>query len=313
MPNRMLGIALRTCTPRRWTSSGRRVSTSCTRFLRQHLRDVEVGADRERDGYGEIAIPGRLAVHVEHILDAVDLLFERRGDGTGDGLSGCAGIGCRDLHRRRDDFWILGDRKNRERAQTKRRHKDAEHGCEARAIDEEMCQAHVVDSALALAFGRGAMDRAVLWGDFCSWCRVRNALDDDLIVWREAGPDHAQAAAKIADLDPLATVMTMCCDWSGSTAVSGTRRAGTGAPTTSLTRANTPGVSKRSGFGTVARAWIVPLDRLSALSTKSRVPCRANSVSSLSATSILSARPPLSRARSRKKVRKSDSLISKSR
>jgi len=32
---------------------------------------------------------------------------------------------------------------------------------------------------------------------------VRNALDDDLIVRREAGPDHAQAAAKIADLDLL--------------------------------------------------------------------------------------------------------------
>ena len=28
----VLGIALRTCTPRRCTSSGRRVSTSCTRF-----------------------------------------------------------------------------------------------------------------------------------------------------------------------------------------------------------------------------------------------------------------------------------------
>src|SRR5262249_16035879 len=119
MANRMLGIALRTCTPRRWTSSGRRVSTSYS-VLRQHLRDVEVGADRERDGYGEIAIPGRLAVHVEHILDAVDLLSERRGDGAGDGLSGCAGLGRRDLHCRRNDFRILSDRKDRERAQTKR-------------------------------------------------------------------------------------------------------------------------------------------------------------------------------------------------
>src|SRR5260370_22094384 len=144
--------------------------------LRQHLRDVEVGADRERDGYGEIAIPGRLAVHVEHILDAVDLLFERRCDGAGDGLSGCAGIGCRDLHRRRDDFWILGDRKNRERAQTKRRHKDAEHGGEARAIDEEMCQAHVADSDLAVASRRGGMDPADPWRDFFPRGPVRNVL-----------------------------------------------------------------------------------------------------------------------------------------
>ena len=119
--------------------------------LRQHLRDVEIGADAERDRYGEIAVAGRLAVHVEHVLYAVDLLFERRCDSAGDGLGGCAGIGRRDLHRRRDDFRILGDREDRERAQTKRSHKDAEHGREAWAIDEEMCQAHLVNSVLALA------------------------------------------------------------------------------------------------------------------------------------------------------------------
>src|SRR5260370_41650783 len=70
-------------------------------------------------------------------------------------------------------------------------------------IDEEMCQAHVADSDLALASGLGVMDRADLWRAFCPGCRVRNALDDDLIVPREAGPDHAQAAATIADLDVL--------------------------------------------------------------------------------------------------------------
>src|SRR5262249_60518968 len=135
--------------------------------LRQHLRDVEVGADRERDGYGEIAIPGRLAVHVEHILDAVDLLFERRGDGAGDGLSGCAGIGRRDLHRRRNDFRILSDRKDREGAQTKRRHKDAEHGGAAWAIDEEMGQAHVSASDLALVVPRGVLVRDSMGHEFC--------------------------------------------------------------------------------------------------------------------------------------------------
>src|SRR6516164_10468857 len=57
---------------------------------------------------------------------------------------------------------------------------------------------------LALVSRRGVMDRANLWRDFCPRCRVRNALDDDLIVRREAGPDHPQAAAaKIADLDLL--------------------------------------------------------------------------------------------------------------
>ena len=143
----MLGIALLTCTPRRCTSSGRRDSASCTRFcvsICATLRSVPI-AERDRDR--EIAVAGRLAAHVEHVLDAVDLLLERRRDGAGDRLGRCAGIGGRDLHRRRDDFRILGDRQDRERAQTEHRHEDAEHGREARAIDEEMCQAHVVDSA----------------------------------------------------------------------------------------------------------------------------------------------------------------------
>ena len=85
----------------------------------------------ERDGDGELAVAGRLAAHVEHVLDAVDLLLERRRDGAGDGLGGCAGIGRRDLHRRRDDFRILRDRQDRERAETDQRHEDAEHGREA--------------------------------------------------------------------------------------------------------------------------------------------------------------------------------------
>ena len=41
--------------------------------LRQHLRDVQVRADAERDGDGELAVPGGLAAHVDHVLDAVDL------------------------------------------------------------------------------------------------------------------------------------------------------------------------------------------------------------------------------------------------
>jgi hypothetical protein len=74
------------------------------------------------------------------------LLLERRCDGARDGFGGCAGIGSGDLHRRRDDFRISRDRKDRECAQAERRDKNAEHGCETGTIDEEMCQAHVVDS-----------------------------------------------------------------------------------------------------------------------------------------------------------------------
>ena len=89
---RMLGIALRTCTPRRCTSSGSRVSTSCTRFCVSICATLRSVPSSERDRDREIAVAARLAVHIEHVLDAVYLLLERRRDGAGDGLGGCAGI-----------------------------------------------------------------------------------------------------------------------------------------------------------------------------------------------------------------------------
>ena len=62
--------------------------------LRQHLRDVEIGADPEGHGDGELAVAGRLAVDIDHVLDAVDLLLERRRDRARNGLGGSAGIGA---------------------------------------------------------------------------------------------------------------------------------------------------------------------------------------------------------------------------
>jgi len=98
----------------------------------------------------------RLAVHVEHIIDAGDSV---RADATvRRRCSGLRRLGCRDIHSRRDDFWILAPAKNRERAQTSDVTKTPENGAEARTIDEEMCQAHVADST-SLA-RPGVMDRA---------------------------------------------------------------------------------------------------------------------------------------------------------
>ena len=138
----MLGIAFRTWTPRSLDVLWQSRQCVLHAVLRQHLRDVEVSADLERDRDREIAVPSRLTAHIEHVLDAVDLLLERRRDRTRDCFRRCAGIGRRDLHRRRDDLRILRDRQNGERAESKQRHEGAEHGREAGTIDEEMCQAH---------------------------------------------------------------------------------------------------------------------------------------------------------------------------
>src|SRR6516164_1343176 len=133
--------------------------------LGQHLRDVEVSADLECDRNREVAVPGRLTAHVEHVLDAVDLLFERRRDGAGDGLGRCTGIERRHLHGRRDDFRILCDREDHERAEPKQGHEDAEHSREARVINEKMCEAHIEALFLVVTLRSGVADLTVLRRD----------------------------------------------------------------------------------------------------------------------------------------------------
>src|ERR1700682_6308180 len=78
--------------------------------LDEDLRDVEVGAEREGDSELQIAIGRRLAVHIEHVLDAVDFLLEWRRDRIADDFGGSAGITRADDDRRRRYFGILGDR-----------------------------------------------------------------------------------------------------------------------------------------------------------------------------------------------------------
>ncbi len=112
--------------------------------LRQHLRDVEVRADRERNGDGDLAVPGGLAAHVDHVLDAVDLLLERRRDRLAHHLGGGAGVARRHLHRRRHDLRVLRDRQDHQRAQADQGDEDAEHRRQDRAIDEGVREAHRV-------------------------------------------------------------------------------------------------------------------------------------------------------------------------
>src|SRR6516225_3469991 len=56
-------------------------------------------------------------------------------------------------------------------------------------------------SVLVVSLRSGVADRALLWCDFCPRSGVWDAVYDDLGIWRQAGPDDAQAAADVADLD----------------------------------------------------------------------------------------------------------------
>ncbi len=104
--------------------------------LRQHLRDIEVGPNSERHGYRELAIPRRLAAHVQHAFNAVDLLLERRCNGPRNGLRGRARVGRCDLDRGRHDLRILRNRQDDERTKSDQRHEDAQDGGEDRPVDE---------------------------------------------------------------------------------------------------------------------------------------------------------------------------------
>src|SRR6516164_5666092 len=58
-------------------------------------------------------------------------------------------------------------------------------------------------SVLVVALRSGVADRALLWCDFRPRSGVGDAVYDHFVIWRQAGPDDAQAAADVADLDLL--------------------------------------------------------------------------------------------------------------
>ncbi|CAB3753801.1 hypothetical protein BPA30113_05478 [Burkholderia paludis] len=76
---------------------------------------VRIGAELERDGDRHVAVAVRLRLHVEHVLDAVDLLLERRRDRLGDHFRVRARILRLHDHGRRHDLRIFRDRQQEHR------------------------------------------------------------------------------------------------------------------------------------------------------------------------------------------------------
>ncbi len=110
--------------------------------LHLHLRHVEVGADLERHRQVQIPGIGGLAGHVQHVLDAVDLFLERRGDSLRDGFGVGAGIGSSHGHGRRRDLRILSDRQREHRDRTSDERDQRKYDREDRAINKKMCDLH---------------------------------------------------------------------------------------------------------------------------------------------------------------------------
>ena len=71
---------------------GQRRQRQADAILHQHLRHVQIDAVLERDRQVVGAVVGAARGHVEHALDAVDLLLDRRGHRAGHVLGAGAGI-----------------------------------------------------------------------------------------------------------------------------------------------------------------------------------------------------------------------------
>ena len=105
--------------------------------LHQHLREVEVRADLERDRQGVAAVGRAGGLHVEHVLDAVDLLLDGKRDGLNQRLRIRAGIIRRHLNRRRRDRRVLRDRQIEHRHSAEQHRDQRDDIRQHRPLDEE--------------------------------------------------------------------------------------------------------------------------------------------------------------------------------
>src|SRR5438046_5992755 len=111
-------------------------------ILNQHLRCIEIGAELERDAQRHVAVARALRRHVEHVLDAIDLLLDRRRYRFRHHLRIRAGIISCDLDCRRRDIRILRNWKRRKRDNTDERDHDADHAGKDWPVDEKMREIH---------------------------------------------------------------------------------------------------------------------------------------------------------------------------
>ena len=129
--------------------------------LHQNLIDVRIGADREgdRQDIGAVGRAGRL--HVEHLVDAVDLVLDRQRDRVDHGLGARAGIARGHLDRRRHDVRVFRYRQAIERDRADDDQHDRQHVGEDGMLDEEL-RNHRRGSPLVIERRRGSSGSASL-------------------------------------------------------------------------------------------------------------------------------------------------------
>ena len=169
-----------TVTPCRRTSSGSSCSALCTRFCT--LMIAMSGSVPTANVSAISSVPrGRAArAHVQHVLDAVQRLLERRGDGLRDHVGARARVDRRDADLRRRDVRVHRDRQLPERGEPGDHDECRNDRREQRPVDEE-----VRDHCAVVP---GSLLRAVPVGDrHCVDGRARLHLEDARRRRRGAG------------------------------------------------------------------------------------------------------------------------------
>mmetsp|Transcript_9838 Transcript_9838/g.18716 ORF Transcript_9838/g.18716 Transcript_9838/m.18716 type:complete len:226 (+) Transcript_9838:875-1552(+) len=105
--------------------------------LHRGLGGLGMGADLERDGQGHAAVAGGLALEIQHVLESVDLLLQRRGHRLGDHARVGAGILRAHDHLGRRDLGVFRDRQQRDGQRADQEDEERQHGREARPVDEK--------------------------------------------------------------------------------------------------------------------------------------------------------------------------------
>src|SRR5882724_4570764 len=131
--------------------------------LHQHLGGIEIGAEFESDAQRHVAVACALRRHVEHVLNAVDLLLDRLRNRFRYHLRVRAGIGGRDLDRWWRNLGILGNWKRRKRDHADERDDDADDAGKDRPVDEEVRKVHSnAECGIRIAELLARLRRAVL-------------------------------------------------------------------------------------------------------------------------------------------------------
>ena len=180
---------------------GQRVLGALDRVV--HVDVGHIGVRVRLEGHGERVVAGVVRGRgvVEHVLDSVDLGFDRRGHGVGDDLRARAGIGRHHHHRGRRDLRILRDGELEDAHQTRDDQEQRDHQCELGSPDEE-CGKHSTFTPLAkcagslpVRFGETGGVHGPAGGGLV------DAAGDDRLARLESGEDDLPVPDLFADRD----------------------------------------------------------------------------------------------------------------